>query len=216
MNASDCHAGTVGTERPGDVYDRVASAYERRFVDELASKPRDRELLDNLAIAVTDPVVELGCGPGQVGAYLRRRGRRVLGIDVSRAMTALAAQRLDGALVADMRSLPVADGAVGAVIAFYAVIHLPREDLSRAFREFARVLRPGGRLLVAVHEGEGDVTVTEFLDHPVSLSATFFALDELVAAADQSGLSVIAAERREPYPSEGQTVRLYLEAERRP
>lgn len=206
----------MGTESPREAYDRVAVAYEQRFLDELGAKPRDRELLDRLATAVADPVVEVGCGPGQIGAYLRDRGRRVVGVDVSPRMAALASRRLDGAVVADMRSLPFPDAAVGALVAFYAVIHIPRAELASVFQEFARALRPAGRLLLAVHEGEGDVTVSEFLEHAVSLSATYFTLDELVTATAAGGLSVIAAERRQPYPSEGPAVRLYLEAERRP
>ncbi len=199
-----------------DAYDRVAKRYETRFLDELVDKPRDRELLDGITEQADSPIVEIGCGPGQIGAYLRGRGCRVVGIDVSSEMAGLAAARLDGVAIADMRALPIASDAAGAIVAFYSVIHLPRTDLSGAFREFARVLRPGGRVLVTAHEGEGDITVTEFLDLPVELAASFFSLDELVAAAEAAGIAIQVAERRDPYPTEGQTVRLYLVGERRP
>lgn len=206
--------GRVADEPTIDAYDRVAKRYEERFLEELADKPRDRELLDAIADQGDGPIVEIGCGPGQIGAYLRKRGHSVIGVDVSGEMAGLAATRLDGAVVADMRSLPIASESAGAIVAFYSVIHLPRVEPVTAFFEFARVLRPGGRVLVSAHEGEGDVTVEEFLDERVELAATFFRLDELVAAADAAGLTVEAAERRQPYPSEGQTVRLYLLAER--
>ena len=60
----------------GVSYDAVAVDYEARFRDELAGKPRDRELLEELAAAVGDPVLEIGCGPGQVGVYVRARPPR--------------------------------------------------------------------------------------------------------------------------------------------
>src|SRR6266568_2072968 len=58
-------------------YDRIAAAYRNRFEYKLDDKPFDRSSLDAIA-AVTSGrgwVVDLGCGPGQIGAYLARRGR---------------------------------------------------------------------------------------------------------------------------------------------
>jgi SAM-dependent methyltransferase len=194
-------------------YNRVAIRYEREFLDELDAKPRDRELLTAFAAATSDPVVEIGCGPGQIGAFVRARNGRVYGIDVSPAMAALALRRLDAAVVGDMRRLPLADAAVGGIVSFYAVIHLPRAELGPVLGEFARVLRPGGRLLFSAHEGHGEQTVDEFLGEPVEFVATLFELDELVDAAHAAGLEVEIAERRPPYDGE-RTVRLYVQARR--
>ena len=52
-------------------YDLVAAKYEERFRDELQGKARDRELLESFAGSVGDPIVEIGCGPGQVGMFVR-------------------------------------------------------------------------------------------------------------------------------------------------
>lgn len=195
-------------------YDRVAASYESRFLDELEGKPFDRELLHGFAESVGDPVAEIGCGPGQVGAFIRQRGRRVVGVDLSPEMARLAATRLDATAAADMRRLPLAPGQLGAVVAFYAVIHLPRHELGAALTEFHRVLRPGGRLLFSAHEGQGTIEQDEFLDQPVRFVATLFELPQLVAATTEAGFQVKAAERRPPYPSEHQTFRLYIDAER--
>ena len=195
-------------------YDQVASTYEARFLDELIGKPRDRELLDAFAAAVGDPVVEIGCGPGQIGVYVQQRGRRVIGADISPAMAKLSVGRLDAALVADMRSLPVASGVVAGLLAFYSLIHVRRAEVDLVLREFHRVLRPGGRVLFSAHEGQGEVERDEFLGETVPFAATFFELDELVAASRAVGLEVVVAERRAPYPSESGTFRLYVEAKR--
>ena len=103
----------------GSSYDAVARKYEARFLDELSAKPRDRELLTTFSGSVCDPVVEIGCGPGQIGAFVRTHGRRVVGLDLSTEMARLASSRLGGALVADMRSLPFATARVGGIVAFY-------------------------------------------------------------------------------------------------
>jgi SAM-dependent methyltransferase len=207
--------GAVAWDSLRSTYDAVAAKYEARFVDELESKPRDRALLEAFARSVTDPVVEIGCGPGQIGAYVRRQADaplHVVGVDLSPAMAGLASRRLDGALVADMRSLPFASNRFGGIVAFYSLIHVRREGLVPALAEFRRVLRPGGRVILSAHEGEGELERDEFLDEPVSVVATLFALDELVAAGQRAGLEPVHAERRMPYPSEGETVRLFVEA----
>jgi SAM-dependent methyltransferase len=192
-------------------YDEVARQYEARFLHELEDKPRDRELLTAFA-AASDPVVEIGSGPGQIGAFVRQRGRRVYGLDLSPQMAVLANGRLDGALAADMRSLPLASARVGALIAFYSLIHIRRPELGTVLREFARVLRPGGRVLFSAHEGRGELERDEFLGERVPFAATLFELGELVDASNAAGLEVVLAERRAGYPSESGTVRLHVVA----
>ena len=53
----------------------------------------------------------------------------------------------------DFLALPAADGEFGAAIAFYSIIHLEPGELSRAFEEIHRVLRPQGLFLVSFHVG---------------------------------------------------------------
>lgn len=196
-------------------YDTVAADYNERFHDELGGKPRDRELLNDLAARAPGVVLDIGSGPGHIGARVRACGRPVIAIDVSPAMAGLAAGRLDGALVGDMTLLPVATASISDIVAFYSIIHLPRSLLRHALHEFSRVLEPGGHVLLSAHEGTEEVTVTEFLGHQVDLSATFLTLDEITTAATDASLATLSAERRRPYSNEGHTTRLYVELEKR-
>lgn len=198
----------------GGAYESVAAEYAARFTDELESKPRDRELLTAFGANADGVIIDVGCGPGHVGGYLHRAGRSVVGLDLSSAMAAMAQAALGAAVVADMRHLPFPAESLGGIVAFYSLIHLRRAEVTDALQEFRRVLRPGHRALIAVHEGEGDVTVDEFLGRPVKVSATLFRLDELISAAIAAELDVVATVRRAPYSTEGTTTRLYLELER--
>jgi SAM-dependent methyltransferase len=195
-------------------YDSVAGRYEERFVDELDHKPFDRALLDAFAGAVDGPVVDLGCGPAQVGRFLADRGVETIGVDLSAQMATLAARRLGVALVADMRSLPFPGGSLGGMVAFYSLIHLPRGELGDAVLEIARVLRRGARVLVSVHGGEGEVVRDQFLEVPVPFVATLFAPGEIEAALVGAGLAVTFVESRPPYEQEFPTTRVYVGAEK--
>lgn len=205
----------TSNRRAAQSYDTVAADYDERFRDELDAKPRDRELLAALATRSSGVVLDVGSGPGHVGAHIRGFDRPVIALDLSPAMTRAAARRLDAAVVADMTSLPIGTATIADVVAFYSVIHLPRRVLPEVLSEFARVLAPEGHALLAAHEGTADVTVREFLGHDVDLTATLFSLGELTDAARRAGLAVVSAERRPPYENEGATTRLYLDLEHR-
>jgi SAM-dependent methyltransferase len=166
-NAGTAAAESVGSGQNAAVtwdflrssYDVVADSYDATFDDELAGKPRDRELLLGFAASTQDPIADVGCGPGHIGRSLRDAGRHVIGLDLSSEMTKRAHGRLTVALVADMRSLPIAAAGLGGIVAFYSLIHLPRSDVVPLLREFHRALRPGGRVRFSAHEGEGVLQV---------------------------------------------------------
>ena len=73
-------------------YDAVATAYADHLIDELVGQqPFETWLLDRVAAhADGGPVVEVGCGPGHVTAYLADAGADATGIDLSPAMVAEA------------------------------------------------------------------------------------------------------------------------------
>jgi ArsR family transcriptional regulator len=104
--------------------------------------------------ALLDPgwvVGDLGCGTGHVAESLAPFVAQVVAVDGSDAMLAearrrLAAHRNVRVLQGDMESLPMDDEMLDAAVVALVLHHLP--DPARALAEMARVLRPGGRILV--------------------------------------------------------------------
>ena len=122
--------------------------------DEVATRAA---YLDLLAIQRGERVLELGCGSGVVLRALAERvgpGGQAVGLDVSPAFLAIAAERASAAGLADRivlrqgdaRSLPFADGEFDLVLAATTLAHVP--DGARAIPEMVRVARPGGRVAV--------------------------------------------------------------------
>lgn len=200
-------------------YDRVAEDYAARIADELGRKPADRRILDDFAARVRGlgPVCDVGCGPGHVARHLRGRGVQVAGIDLSPAMVEVARRRNPGIEFAagDMRSLPIADGALGGIVAFYSVIHLERGDVVAVLAEMARSLRPGGLLLLAFHVGDDVLHLDEWWGQPVSVDFVFFQPGEMAGFLEAAGFRVEECIEREPYPGvEHPSRRAYLLAEK--
>jgi ubiquinone/menaquinone biosynthesis C-methylase UbiE len=69
----------------GAAYDTVAEDYGEAFADDLLDLPLDRQVLDSLVqqMAAGECVLDLGCGPGQVGQYLAEHGLLVVGMDLA-------------------------------------------------------------------------------------------------------------------------------------
>src|SRR5258708_8626964 len=104
------------------------------------------------AVAEAQPrsVLEVGCGWGELAEWVgRETGAEVTAIDLSPRMVELAREGGVGARVADVQELPFVDGEFDVAIAAWMLYHVP--DLDRAVSELARVLRPGGRLVVATN-----------------------------------------------------------------
>lgn len=101
-----------------------------------------------LARAVSDGaerVVDLACGSGPMSRELAKPGRTVIGIDLSSAELALAAERGPGPwLRADVHALPLADNSVDAVTSSMGLV--VAQPLTEVLAEITRVLKPGGVL----------------------------------------------------------------------
>ena len=105
-----------------------------------------RFLITILEFAGPDSVVlDAGCGSGRVFQHrLAGHVRRVVGIDVTDEPK--ENENLDDAAKGDLRALPLRDATFDLIIVSHVAEHLSEPE--RVFAELARVLRPGGRLLV--------------------------------------------------------------------
>jgi demethylmenaquinone methyltransferase/2-methoxy-6-polyprenyl-1,4-benzoquinol methylase/ArsR family transcriptional regulator len=161
---------------------------------------------------------DLGTGTGQMLELLAPLTARAIGVDQSPQMLAVARVRIERAGLrhvqlrqGDIYALPVEGNAYDLVL-MHQILHY-LDDPLRAIREAARILRPGGKLLIV-----------DFAPHEVeALRAVHahrrlgFAADEVAGFLSAAGLDFIAAENLEPNSSEeGKlTVSLWLGRDRR-
>ena len=139
-------------------WDAVAETYAARRDPHGSDAALIDDLLDALAgdpaVGDGDPLVlDVGCGDG--ARTLANLPPGSVGLDVSRRGLELAADTVpDARLVhGEMSALPFAADRFDAITAYHAVFHVERERHPNVYDEFARVLRPGGRLLMTLPNG---------------------------------------------------------------
>lgn len=135
-------------------YDHIAPAYARRTA---IRSPAMLDWRDGFAAALPchATVADLGCGPAEDSAQLAAAGLRVVGVDRSAGMLAIAAGRLPARVAqGDLRRLPLSTGALDGVWCAAALLHVPRVDVPAALAEMRRVLRLRGVLGLVTAMGE--------------------------------------------------------------
>jgi SAM-dependent methyltransferase len=133
------------------IAERYAAGVDRRRFNALHERPATLALLPDVR-GMT--VLDAGCGPGWYADWLARRGATVTAVDVSARMAALAGERLgDRATVraADMAQLAgiVGDATLDLIVSSLALHYAA--DLAALFREWARVLKTGGLVVLSTH-----------------------------------------------------------------
>ncbi len=134
-------------------YDLIATEYVARNATPDADAPVDAAAM----VARLPPmamVADVGCGPGREMTMLRDMGLQVVGFDLS--LGQLRVGGMSGVVQADMRRLPLADSVVAGVWCRAALLHIVRAEVPAVLVEFARVVRSGGELCLAVAEGDGE------------------------------------------------------------
>jgi SAM-dependent methyltransferase len=168
-----------------------------------------RVVVRALAPAAGETGIDIGCGPGLLACELAGAvgpGGRIIGLDASPSMLAIAGRRSCGQgaapvelIEADVgRGLPVGDGVADFAVATQVYEYVP--DMPAALAEARRALRPGGRLLVL--DTDWDSLVWRSADE-ARMARVIAAWDEHLAHRDlprrlpqllrEAGLSLVAS-----------------------
>jgi len=201
--------------RTREYYDAVARTYFERFRDELAAKTYDRRLLDRLAAELGPGarVCDAGCGPcGHTARHLADAGLEVIGTDLSPACVALAraAQPALRFAVMAMEAMALRDACCDGILAYYSLLYTPKAALPALLGELRRVLRPGGRLLAAVKEGDHEGFVADPLGSGRETYFADFREAELRAILEGAGFRCVFSATRAPYDFEIPVRRVFV------
>ncbi len=201
-------------KHPGVMVERADPATAYRQWSKTYDEPRNNlfdldesvvhEILDAQPPGLT---LDAACGTGRYAAYLAARGHRVIGVDGSQEMLLRARGRVPQArfVLGDLHGLPLPDDAVDVVVCALALAHVPA--LEPVMGEFARVLRPGGHLVLSdVHHErvlQGSVvTAVGPAGEPMVVPAHRHTPGDFLRAALPLGLQVTRCEEPRPAADE--------------
>jgi ubiquinone/menaquinone biosynthesis C-methylase UbiE len=175
------------------LFDVIGEKYDALFPEKAAQVEAGRWLCERLR--PLSRVLDAGCGTGLPTARtLVGAGHDVLGIDVSNAMLQAARRNVPGARFErmDMARIDLPERSLDAVTAFFSLLMLSRSVIAATLQSFARFLKPGGYLLVAMVEGDFDSLELPF----AGVTGRFSAYPQAAFASllDATGFEVLQCE----------------------
>lgn len=202
------------TSKTMRAYDLAAQRYHDLFHNEMNEKEYDRMLLDSFASKFPHGalICDAGCGPsGHIGRYVFNKGMQVTGIDVSERCIKLARRHNPDMRFecGDITNLMFDEDAVDGIISYYSIIHTPKNEVSRIFAEFRRVLKSFGYLLIAVKAGTTEGYVNNLLGIETEIYMALFTEKEITDYMQQAGFHLEFMEKRNPYDFEIDNDRIF-------
>jgi SAM-dependent methyltransferase len=201
-------------------YDTVAVSYADQVRDAIAGHQYLRATLalfaDSVRAAGGGPVADVGCGPGQVTAYLHKLGVNAFGIDLSPGMIDVARRDHPGLRfeVGSMTDLDLPAAAVAGLLAWQSLIHIPDDEVPTVFGHFHRALRPGGPLQLLFHVGDESRLKTQgYGGHPMKVHVHRRQPDQVATWLRDAGFEVEAQMLLDPDEEASQA---FLFARRKP
>jgi len=189
------------------VYDRASARYVQFVGTEISSTtegPIDRSLLlafiELIKRQAVVRVADVGCGPGRVAAFMAERGLDVVGMDVSQAMLAVArtAHPHISFEEGQLDALSIETGVLAGAVCWYSIIYTPPDRLAEAFGELARVLMPGGYLLLAFQAEGEPVHRADAQGTRLPLTSYRHSVQEVADSLEDTGFKIYATVLRAP------------------
>jgi ubiquinone/menaquinone biosynthesis C-methylase UbiE len=176
--------------------DAVRRAYDELAETYAAERSPDRPVeLDRLVEALPGEarVLDAGCGQGTPVLAALSGSVETVGLDFSGEQLRLAAENApDAALVrGDMTSLPFATNAFNAVTALHSLIHVPLAEHETVVAGFARVLSPGGLLLLTEGDDEWVGENPDWLGSGVGMRWAIAGLEATREDLDRNGFEML-------------------------
>ena len=156
-----------------DIFKTVEESYDK--MGETYHNFRDNEKFNRELQKFADflpssgKVLDAGCGVGRpVSQFLVKKGFKVTGVDISQRMIDLARENVpEGSFYqGNILTLDFSDNSFDGIICVYTLWHIPRKDHSSIIRNFHRMLKENGILVIntGIHESEG---MSQFFGEPM-------------------------------------------------
>ncbi|MGA8164622.1 MAG: class I SAM-dependent methyltransferase [Waddliaceae bacterium] len=177
-------------------YDRTASEYQENTL-KLQPEVKAKVFLSHLS--PNSKILDLGCGPGRDAKYFVDKGYRVVGVDISPQMIALARDSVPQAdfIVSDIESLNLNCESVDAIWASASLLHVSKQAMPSVLANLYRTLKPGGIFYVSMKRGIGEELRADDRYGGVEKFWNYLSEDELADLIVEGGFQIIEQDTHE-------------------
>lgn len=188
-------AGSPIARTASRAYGERAEEYAALLGTMATADAADRMRIESWAAGTAGTILDLGCGPGRWSGHLHDLGHDLLGLDPAPEFLAIARRAHPGVRLAlgDAGTLEDLDAQIGAILAWYSLMHLPPDALPGTLGALRRVLPEGGTLLIGFFEGPDG----EAFEHRVTRAWTW-SIPGMRALLEEAGFRVTDAQHRTP------------------
>lgn len=183
----------MGNESTRAAYRARAAEYTRILGSVEDMHELDQQRIRRWAAGIDGQMIDAGCGPGHWTNYLHQQDSTIEGIDLVPEFIESARTRFPDVpfRVGSFHELDFPDTTLQGVLAWYSLIHIPPNEMPMALKEFARVLGPGGQLLLGFFDGPPGSP----FQHAVT-TAYYWSTEHMGHLLTKAGFDVLEVETR--------------------
>ena len=177
-------------------YDDIAREYAEEFYEDTSDDKYIDRFLSSLG---GKSILDAGCGVGEDCKYVEQKGFNAIGIDLSTGMLEIAKEKYPAGKfeIMDMTDISYPDNSFDGIISNCSLFHIPTELLPKTLEEFRRVLKPNGKLLLILQEGNGEVMVEEPYRPGVYIYMNYFSAETIEQLLTEHDFKVDGFDREE-------------------
>jgi ubiquinone/menaquinone biosynthesis C-methylase UbiE len=171
-------------------YDQTALEYQE---NSLKMQPEVKAKVFLSYLVPDSKILDLGCGPGRDTKFFVDKGYKVIGVDISPQMIALARNSVPQAnfLVSDIESLKLKDESINAIWASASLLHVSKKAMSGVVENLYRTLKPGGIFYVSMKKGSGEELQADDRYGGVEKFWNYVSEDELTQLLVEQGFQIL-------------------------
>lgn len=172
-----------------DNYDDIAKEYVNEFFEDTS----DNKYIDIFLNSLNGKkILDVGCGNGKDCKYILEKGFNINGIDLSIGMLNIAKEKVPNCNfeIMDITEITYPDDSYDGIISNCSLFHIPVEELPKTLKSFKRVLKPDGKLLLILQEGNGEKMVEEPYRPGIYIYIKYFSKNEIQKLLQEYGFEI--------------------------
>lgn len=179
-----------------DDYDDIAEEYTEEFFFDTSDNKYIDIFLENLD---GKNILDVGCGNGKDCKYIYEQGFVINGIDLSKEMLKIAKEKVSQCKfeIMDIANLSYVENSYDGIISNCSLFHIPIEEVPKTLKSFKNILKPNGKLLLILQEGNGERMVEEPYRPGVFIYMNYFSMDTIQNLLNGNGFEISYVEREE-------------------